>query len=935
MTDITQFSGVRYRALYPGIDLDFYGKQSRLEYDFAVYPGGDPGQIEFDFAGADELHVAASGDLVVGIDGRELQLAMPLVYELDGAAMHSVGSRFELRGPARAGFRVGNYDHRHTLIIDPVLIFSTYFGGSGAESCSAIVATGGVVPNCPAVAVDSASRVYLAGATTSATGFPTPGGGSAATIGPRGGSSDIFVARISSSGSSLSLDYLTFLGGSGTDYPTGIGVDSGFNVYLAGTTNSADFPVTSSAFQSAPGSSGNHVFLSKLNSTASANLYSTYLSGNGVDMASALAVDNQGSSYVFGTTSSANFPTTTSALQPTAAASNQFFFSKINAGSSGQNSLAYSTFLGGSTPANGLVTGGAIAVDSSLNVYLAGGTNFTNMPVLNAFQGATQGGFDAWVAKLNAPANNTQQYTVSFETYFGGNGDDIAYGVASDGTNTYVTGSTTSTNICVVMSGTNCAISGTTPFQAAIAGGSDAFLAKFGLPTTSGTTQGSVPVTYFTYLGGTQNDAALAIVADPNATGNVRITGYTDSADFPVVSNPVQGSSGGGRDAFIARILTTGTTTGASASSYLGGAGTDIGTSVAVDASLNTYVVGETSSANFPVVSALQPTLSGASDAFVSKLGPTIAGLGFLCSGTGCAPAPSNPTVGPTPVGVGNQITFSYTIYNAGDPVPGVLFTDNVGQPQNSTIVSATPSVGTCSIGSGSSTAFCNLGTVNTSTITTSGSNTSTAAAATVMVVVSATAPSVTGVIPPKPPDIGNSGVLTVAGSNFQQAASGTATVNDFGITASPATATVIAGATANYVVTATPTGPIPEAVTLACGSGLPSQASCSFSGNNSSIPNLNNGAQSRTVSITTTQRVTTPASRSHTTRFFYALWLPLSGMLLVAGHGRRRKYSLMGLLVPVVIASMMIDAGCGYTNHGTSTTTGTPAGTYSVSINA
>ena len=925
LTDVAQFSRVRYRHLYPDIDLDFYGKQNRLEYDFEVYPGGDPGQIELDFTGSD-LHLNASGDLVVESDGSEVGFQSPHVYEVDGADRRPVAAGFELRGPARVGFRVGPYDRRHTLVIDPVLIFSTYFGGAGGESCSAI--TGVVLPNCPAITVDSASRVYIAGTTTSATGFPTPAGGSATTVGPGGGNADVFVARITGTGNSLALDYLTFLGGSATDYPTGVGVDSGFNVYVAGLTNSTDFPATASAFQTAPGSAGTHVFFSKLNSTGSANLYSTYLSGSGVDTASALAVDSGGLAYIFGTTTSPNFPTTTAAIQTTAAATNQFFFSKINPASSGQSSLQYSTFLGGSTPANGVVTGGGIAVDSSLNVYVAGGTNFSNMPVLNAFQGTAQGGFDAWVAKLNAPANNTQQYTVSFETYFGGSGDDIAYGVATDGTNTYVTGSTTSTNIT--------APSGSTPFQGSNAGGTDAFIAQFGAPPTSGTTQGAVPLTYFTYLGGSSTDAALAIVADQTTTGDLRVTGYTDSTDFPVITNPVQGTSGGGRDAFVARIQTTATTTSGSASTYLGGSGTDIGTSVALDSGLNTYVAGETSSPNFPQAIPIRPSISGPSDAFVSKLGPTISGLGFLCSGTGCpSPPASNPTVNPTPVGVGNQITFTYSIYNAGDPVPGVLFTDSVGQLLTSQIVSATASSGTCSVSTGNVTATCNLGTVNTSSITTSGSTTSTAVADTVSIVVSVTTPTVTGTIPPKPPDIGNSGVLNVVGTTFQQSASGTATVNDFGVTATPSTATVIAGATASYVVTTTPTGPIPESVTLACGSGVPAQASCSFSGSNSSIPNLNNGAQSRTVSITTTQRVTTPASRFDGRRFFYALWLPLSGLVLVSGALGRRRYWLIGLFVILILAGIVLQAGCGSTSHGSSTTTGTPAGTYLVTINA
>ena len=919
--NVPHYSRVRYRHPYPGIDLVFYGNQGRLEYDFEVSPGSDAGRIELGFRGAEDLRLAQNGDLVLMLKGRELKFEAPRAYQRFGSQVEGVPASFVLRGNRRIGFDVGPYDRRRTLVIDPVLTFSTYFGGSGGESCSTIVGTG-FLPGCPSIAVDSASRVYIAGATTSAAGFPVPTTGTAATVGPRGGAADVFLARISTTGTALSLDYLTFLGGSGTDYPVGIGVDSGFNVYLAGTTSSTDFPTTSSAFQTTV-AAGNHVFVTKLDSSGSANLYSSYLAGSGSDSVSGLALDGQGIAYVFGTTTSANFPTTSGALQPAAAAGSQFFFSKVNPSASGASSLEYSTFFGGSAPANGVVSGGAIAVDSHFNVYVAGGTNFTNMPLLNAFQGTEQGGLDVWAAKLTAPSVNTQQYTAAYETYLGGSGDDIAYGVATDDTNTYITGSTTSTNIAIP--------AGTTAFQSANGGAMDGFVAKFGVPPTTGTTQGTVPLSYFTYLGGSANDAGLAIVADPGATGNVRVTGFTDSGNFPVLNSPIQGVSGGGRDAFIARIQTAGTST-LNAASYLGGAGTDIGTRVAVDPALNTYVAGETSSANFPRLIPLQANLTGPSDTFLSKLGPNITGLSFTCTGSGCpSPAPANPAVSPTPVGVGNQITFTYSIYNTGDPVNGVLFTDNIGQPANSTIASATANPGTCSVSTGGA-AFCNLGTVTTSPVTGSGSTTATGAAATVTIMVSATAPASTGGMPPKPPDIGNSGVLTVSGATFQQTASGTAAVNDFGITASPSTSTVIAGGTASYVVTATPTGPIPQSVALACGSGLPSQATCAFSGS-SSISNLNNGAQSRTLDITTTQRVTTPGALFRPKPFVYAFLLPFAGVVLAGSSSRRRRWLLV-LFAAVLVSVAALAAGCGSSSSRTSTTSGTPAGTYFVTVN-
>jgi hypothetical protein len=556
---------------------------------------------------------------------------------------------------------------------------------------------------------------------------------------------------------------------------------------------------------------------------------------------------------------------------------------------------------------------------------------------VNAFQGtnlSNPNGFDVWAAKLTAPVNNTQQYTPLYETYFGGTGDEVAYGVAADSTNTslYVTGSTTTNGISSPVS--------TAPLQASYGGGMDAFVAKFGVPATSGTTQGSVPLTYFTYLGGSAQDVGLAIVADSNQ--NARVAGFTASGSLPN-PNPLFNSPGGGLDAFFARIVTTAatttTTTNTSTTSILGGSGTDRGTSTAVDASLNSYIAGETASGNFPTasdpsipaVTALQTSLSGASDAFVSKIGPNTTGLSFICSGTGCpSQPPANPAVNPSPVGVGSSVTFTYSIYNLSDPVTGAVFADNIGLPANSSITTATASSGTCT--SSGTSALCNLGTVNSSNTTTSGTTTTTSVAATVTITVLATPPPSTGTTPTKPPSIGNSGTLTVAGTNFQKTASGTASVNDFGITVAPNTQTVNAGDQGSYVLTVTPTGIFPESVSLACGSSLPSGATCSFSAANP-IPNLSNGPQSRTLDISTTARVTTPASLLHRGPI-YAFWLPISGLALVGSGLSRRRRWLVAIALVAVLGGVTLQSGCSNTSN-TSTTVGTPAGTYTITVDA
>ena len=955
---VPHFERVRYREIYPKIDLSFYGKDNRLEYDFEVAPGGDPRRIELDFKGQTPA-LASDGDLLVDLGGHELRFKAPQIYQQLSSGIRTVPGAFVLRG-RRVGFEVGPYDAHRTLVIDPVLAFSTYLGGSGDESCSVLIsAAAGFVPGCPAVAVDSAANIYVAGATSTPSAGPF-GGVTPNLTNSKGAPENVFVSRLSLSSSGAVLSFVTYLGGStpapAVQYPIGIGVDSGSNIYVAGNTNTSDYPTTASAFQTAPTSSGNHVFVTKLDFTGSSNLYSSYLSGNGVDTASAVTVDSQGRMYLIGTTSSSNFPTTPGALQTSPNATNQFLFSKMNPALSTASSLQYSTYIGGSTPSNGMVTGGAVAVDSSFNVYLAGGTNFTNMPVLNAYQSTEKGAMNVWAARLNAPATNTQQYTPSYETYLGGSGTDVAYGIATDNTNTFITGSTTSSDITLPTA--------TAPFQTCLdtpppnpttcpspaSTFSDAFVAKFGLPATTGSSQGSVPLLYFSFLGGSMNEAGLSIVAD--SLGNARVTGYTDSNNFPATPpgslNPVQGSFGGVRDAFVARLVTTGTSSNSNPSiaSYLGGSSKDIGTSIALDSALNTYLTGETSSPNnFPVANPLPAgsTISGPTDAFVSKIGPATSGLSMpQPTPAGALPAcqAANPTVSPSPVGVGSQATFTYYIYNmaltplnqptgGGDPVPGVFFTDNIG----TNTVSVSASQGTCTSAT-NGTISCFLGTVNTSTQTpvtsgNCGASISTNYAAKVTVTVTAPNTALQG-----SSSLSNSASLSFAGTTLPSIL-GQAILNDFTVSAlAPTAATITAGNQADYkiLVSATGTG-FPESVSLACGSGLPSGASCVFPNGDNPISNMSNGPQSRVLGIKTQPRVTTPSSLFRPGPI-YAIWLPILGFGFVGAGITRKRRLLMALFFAGMFGVALLEAACGSGSRSTQTTTGTPPGTYTITIN-
>jgi hypothetical protein len=269
-------------------------------------------------------------------------------------------------------------------------------------------------------------------------------------------------------------------------------------------------------------------------------------------------------------------------------------------------------------------------------------------------------------------------------------------------------------------------------------------------------------------------------------------------------------------------------------------------------------------------------------------------------------------------------VTFTYSIYNTGDPVTGVLFTDKVSS--NSNFVSAAASPGICPTSVLNGIVVCNLGTIPSSVIT-AGTPPTIAPAATVSVVVTSTVPSVaasTGF------SINNSGDLSPLSNS---AATGTATVNDFGVkVVGPNLQQVTAGAQATYQIQVTPTGPIPSSVSLSCGSGLPSGASCTFL--NNPIPNLNNGAQSRSLEITTTFRVVTPGSLFRPGPI-YAVWFPVSGLAILGAGISRKRRLLLGLFFAAVLGTVVLQAGCGSSSSNSSTTTGTPAGTYTITVNA
>jgi hypothetical protein len=930
--DIPQFARVRYRQVYPGVDLVYYGRQGQLEYDFELAPGVDPRVIQLRFEGVRTMKLDA-GDLVFGTDGGDVHLQAPLVYQSDGGPRKQIAGRFALLAGNKVGFELGPYDHSKGLVIDPVLTYSTYFGGSGGSVMF------------PTVVVDAAAFIYVTGSTSSPN-LPINGTPFQKTL-ASGATANAFVAKFDPTGATLVFS--TYLGGDGTDATVGIAIDAAGDAYVAGTTSSSNFP-TQNAFQTSPKAAGTHAFVSELDANGSTLKYSTYLSGSGTDTASAVALDNKGFVYAIGITNSTDFPTAPAAgtIQPSLLGTNAFFVVKVDPTTSGTNSLPFSTYFGGGNPTTGTVAGGAIAVDnnpSGSNIFITGGTNYlytasnatTDFPIKNAAQSCldspdvtitsntpcpttglpTTGGvvnMDAFVAKMTPGITSGPQ--VLYSTYLGGTGQDVGYGIALDASgNAYVTGSTNSPAFPMVLGGLagaayqKCLNSppATTPPCPTSSANTDAFIGKINNPVTgSGTTSTSVELVYFSYIGGSGNDSGRGIVVD-NIQG-ARIIGSTSSSDLATL-NPVQSTLNGTQNAFAARLDTLGTaSTSSQFVTYLGGSGTDTGTGIAVDSNTNTYLTGETNSPNFPTASPYQGTLQGTQDAFVTKLGPKVA---------------LNLTVAPpasTSINAGNQVGFVYTVTNVGDTTANVFFQDNLATGSGSapaTFVSASATGGSCPSAPTNNTIVCNLGILNggsTATIT-------------------------VNLTPTGAGTLGNSGSVFVGGTFSKSATAVPVTVNSYTVSATPNQNVVVAGNPATYQVTVTPRQNFTASISLTCSQGLPGGTpapTCTFS--TTPITLQGTSPSSVALTISTYPRTTTTVRLRSGSGRFCAIFLPVAGLAFLGfgiGTRWRRKREVLGGLLFLALATLVLALpGCSGSSSST-TTTGTPAGTYTVVISA
>lgn len=900
-TNIPNYARVKYADVYPGVDLVYYGNHHQLEYDFVIAPHASPTAIRFkiDELGAlskmPAVQISPDGTLIAGIGGNEVLFHKPIAYQESLGRKRFIEAHYILGRRQQVSIALGRYDHEKPLIIDPVLSYSTYLGPSGGIQ---------------SVAVDASGNAYVTGGNTP-TGFPTTSGAFQTTCPascfPAGSA---FVSKFDATGSTLI--YSTYLapGDGGGAFGNGIAVDSVGDAYVAGFTSSPSFPTTTGAFQTVcldcvdtGTSQSDGAFVTKLNSTGSALVYSTYLSGSANEDAHGIALDASNDAYITGATSSSDFPTTPGVFQTAYQSGGDAFVTELDPAGS---ALVYSTYLGG-----GSSGGVGIKLDSAGNAYVVGGTQSPSFPT-------TVGAFDTTCTKCSSGTDssghplqdafitelNTTGSALVYSTFLGGSDADFPEGIALDASgNAYVTGTTYSNDFP------------TTPgvFQTTCGGGScsgeagDMFLSKLN-------STGSALV-YSTYVGGSNYDVGTSIVVD--GSSDAYVGGYTESLNFPITSGAFQTScdncSQNNGDAFVVEMNPSGSAL--LYSTYMGGSQEDAANGIAIDANSNIYLAGQTNSTNFPTTSgSYQPTASSSSvGAFVAKFA-----FGSTQSGPAASVTPPNLNFGTVVAGT-NGNSQDITLSSTGS---AALSISSIGiSGTNSSNFSQTNNCGT-SVAAGTS--------------------------CTIAVTFS---PTATGVM-------AASITINDSASNSPQSVSLTGTGTDFSISAATGSncpssgncstsATVSAGQTATYNLQVGPVSGFNGTVTFGCTDAL-AKSTCSVSPNSVTV----NGASvsALTVTVTTTAASTTapylnPRSRRPSVPSALLILLVFTVALLLAESARAKKPRRR--LVPVLAMlamSLVWMVGCGGgsssggntgTQSGTITITGTSSGmNHSVSLN-
>lgn len=892
-TGVASYARVKYADLYPGVDMVFYGNQRRLEFDFVVAPGADPKNIRLKIQGARRLRISPRGDVVLSVAGRELALQKPVIYQMLKGERHEIAGGYALTKKNRVTFSVPDYDRSEPLILDPVLNYSTYLGGSlGTTVSPSPVGTG--IDQGFGIAVDAAGNAFVAG-TTYSTNFPTTAA-NAFKPGPLASnpSGAVFVTEMNPTGTAEI--YSTYLTGSTGDVATAIALDSSGKIYVTGQSFSSDFPTTSNAFKQSPNPTdiNGTTFVSKIDPTlvgAASLVYSSYIGGTSGDFGNGIAADASGNAYVTGITFSPagtggtlnsllTFPVL-NAFQaaPTNNARGNAFLTRIDTTKSGNASLIYSTYLGGAG-ANATMTGSlgfadqgfGVAADSSSNAYIVGATTSTDFPTngtLAANQATSPAGNTkgtAFVTRIDTTKSGAA--SLAYSTYLGGQTQELGLGIALGPNNVaYATGTTHSTNFPTMPAGafqtTNKASGGVgTAFVTLIDTG----------------VAGGASLKYSTYLGGSSNDVGASIRAD--GAGNAYVVGATSSSSFPITAGALQPVYPGGlSDGFVSKLNPAGG--GASDllySTFFGGngAGHDQAFAVALDTTNppNVLITGETFStaASFPVFpsTAFQKTLKGTSDAFIAKLTliPTL------------AISPTSLAFGPLTVGVKSAPQTVTLTNNTSDPIPfsgaSISFTGtnaaNFASPSN-----------TCG-------ATIAAGASCTVSVTFTPAGVAPASATLVITVV-----------------ITNGGVS--GSQSFSVSLTGSTIPPDFTVTA-PATATVTDGSSANFTVTVTPVGGFTSQVDLTCAS-VPTLTAGSCTPSPTSVTTTDGVTpKTSTVTVTTTAFMVPPPS-FRTPPLSIRQIIPLLVALMLLCLLPRTRRLRMRLAMATAMIFLVVLAGC------------------------
>ncbi len=560
-TDLPTYSKIVYRGLYRGIDMTYGGTAAEhVKSEFIVWPGASTNSIQLEYS--EPVTRDARGDLHIG----DFMEEAPKIYQRVGVSRVRIEGHYRLIDAYRVGFEIGAYDKSLPLVIDPTISYCTYLGGSGLTSITGVAAdassnlyvtgwtealnfpTAGAVEATnqgdvdvivaklntagttllyatyiggsasdrgAAIAVDSLGEAYVTGSTSSSN-FPRVLSNRTAI----GGSTTVFALKLNAAGNTLL--YSGYIGGTNYDAGTAIAVDANENAYIAGETQSANFPIQNPVQSAFAG--GTDAFVTKLNSTG-AITFSTYLGGSGNDAAGGIAVDSLGDIFVSGGTSSTNFPIV-SAYQSALPGAQGAFLTKI--GYAG--AIAFSTYLGGSGGSPQQAT--AVALDSAGNPYVVGVTTSTNFPVTaGAFQTALAGSQSAFLTKMTSTGSG-----LVYSTYLGGSSYDWASGVVVNAAgNAYVAGYTSSLNFPQASA-----------VQASFGGLYDGFVSEFNFAGNG--------LLFSTYYGGSGSDSINAIALDPSA--NIFVGGQTSSTNLNVV-NDLQSSNNASSTGWVMRLGVT------------------------------------------------------------------------------------------------------------------------------------------------------------------------------------------------------------------------------------------------------------------------------------------------------------------------------------------------------------------------------------------